>query len=331
VTQSFAFLLSRQPRALAPDTWWFRAMNAAATWAVNQTMALVAGDAPFSQRTAARLVSRRGGDTRIIATPPGRGRSGWRERDRMTIAAADRLIGLSIRPGGIMEALALSALAEGKAVHLIQGETPPAIRDRLIEAGATILDIPIEPVTPRAAALPEAIPRAYDDEPSHLWHFTRSACGPWPGETEEQYIDALIKNAPGAGHTATDALARILEERRIRACGRLIKGSRPVVCLTAATPREIMAIRKYRPALLRWDFEPAAIGIPIDAAEALGIRPVRYLPPGAERTLAAGDRHLFQKHQPPEVDFSKELEWRVAGDLDLSGLRLEEMRVYLPE
>lgn len=230
-----------------------------------------------------------------------------------------------------MERFALEALAAGREVRLVEGETPSAIRLRLIEAGARPLALEITRPTPIAAPFPAAIPRAIGHETGYLWHFTRTSPGPWPGESEETYLDALIGNSPGAAHAAEDTLARILGEGRIRASGRLIRGARPVVCLTEATPLEIMALRHYRPALLRWDFEPAAVGLPRAAAERLGLRPVRHLPPGAERTLPDEERHLFQKHDPPEVDFRREKEWRSAGDIDLSPFAPDEMRIFPEE
>ena len=67
-------------------------------------------------------------------------------------------------------------------------------------------------------------------------------------------------------------------------------------------------------------FGPYAVCIARHAAEALGARPVLYLPDEAWKGLEDNERFRFQLHQPPQVDRTREREWRIPADVDLRRL-----------
>lgn len=318
-----AILISRQARGLTARTWWLRAVWEAAGWMGERGIALVTAEHVLPQRFAAWAMRERGGAVeRVDAAGMARA-----EVDRAVCDRADLLVAIAVRGGGGMEATALDAIARKKllVVHGPLDDRGLAGNRRLIAAGAERLDLAIEIPVPRPVALPLEPTPSPD---GFLWHCTRSRSGPWPGQSEDDYFRSLIRNDPGSSHTADDALDRILAERKIRACGKMIRGRCPVVCFSAARPESLLEARRYKPALLRWDFEPAAIGIRREVAEARGVRPVRYLSPEAFADLAPEERPFFQKHAPPEVDYSHEEEWRCEGDFPLDGIAEKDLFVW---
>ncbi len=328
--RSYALLLSRQHRDVAPSTFWFRATVEAARRFAGRI--LVGGEGLVPLDVSAWAQRRAGG--RVETVPRrGRGKTSWASLDEEVAKRADELVAVAVRRGGIMERLGLEALSSGKTVHAVV--PPPGVDElegnsALLAAGATALELSLPPLVEIPAILPFVPRDPLASTPSYLWHFTRSSPGPWPGETREAWFESLAENRPGAAHSVVDALARILSERRIRACSRLIRGSLPVVCFTEEDPAVLAERRSFRPSLLRWDFEPVALGIRRDAALRLEIRPVRYLPAAEFESLSPGDRHLFQKHAPPGVDYTHEKEWRALGDVDLTAVPDADLALWTP-
>lgn len=332
-----AFLLSRQSRRLTPRTWWIRAVDAACAWGSARFQTLLSFNG-FSRADFPPWTWHRHGGAVVEAS------------SLEHLAAADAFIAVDVRRHGNMLRIGLDALARGRPVYVMMpshdqaphegalSRASPGMRDGheiLLEAGAELLElnVPLSPEPSPDARRPGCHPSALDgsgsranvfecrrsgprDPPgSFLWHCTRAATGAWPGQSIGEYYASLLGNHPQAEHTACDALDRILGEGRLRARGDLIRGAYPVVCFTAKSPEALRAMRAYKPALMRWDFEPFAVGIRREAAIAAGIKPVRYLSPVAFASMLDGDRHLFQKHDPPAVDYSQEEEWRSLGDV----------------
>ena len=73
----------------------------------------------------------------------------------------------------------------------------------------------------------------------YLTHCTRGADGPWPDQDRAEYLDSLILGRPDAAHSALAALTRIVQQRRLLATGRAIRGGTPVVCFTAVGIAEL--------------------------------------------------------------------------------------------
>lgn len=324
------FLLSRQARRVTPTDWWICAVRMAARWSAERGDRLISVHGLFPADYSAWCYRRCGGEVQHAPDAPGPRSVAFQARDRMAAEAADALIGISIRDGGLMLEIGLEYLKRGKRVLVLE----PPVSERacegnriLLASGAERLDLPLEhPCEPRHRTISPCAP-----SPGYLWHFTRSRSGPWPGQSFDDYCLSLFENREGAEHSAADALDRIMREQRIRACGSMIRGGRPVVCLTEAMPEELLALRRFRPALLRWDFEPHAIGIRREAAAELGIRPVSYLPSSSFKTMPPTERWLFQKHEPPKVDFRHEREWRHPGDIDLAQLNPRDVCIYSAE
>jgi hypothetical protein len=324
-----ALLVSRQPRHATPQTWWVRAVRAACDHLVSRGDGLVTGEGLPPMDLARWIVSFRRGSVTVVPAPPGPKSAALAARDRLVAETADTLIAIDVRSGGVMERVALEALAARRTVQVLRPHDEQRIGsslDGLMARGATPLDLEI-PAPPPALVFPLS-PAAAVTPPKCLWHFTRRAPGPWPGQSQDDYFAALVGNLPGAAHSARDTLDRILRDNRIRACGRLYRGGYPMAAFTEADPDDLMRLRRFRSALHRWDFEPVGVGIRLDAALAAGLRPVFYRGLDAFGDLEEADRPYFQMSAPGHLETEHEREWRHHGDLDLRAIPEEAQYLY---
>jgi hypothetical protein len=166
----------------------------------------------------------------------------------------------------------------------------------------------------------EIIQAEKPDLKDFLWHFTRECAGPWPDQTWDDYFSDLIKGKIWADHDAIDGLEHILKAGAIKARSGLARGGYKVVCFSSHTPSEIAATPVYRKSLARWDYKPYAIGVRKEIAEKLGAKPVRYGDENDYRNLGESERYLFQVATGKSEDWTREAEWRIAGDVSLTGL-----------
>lgn len=276
-------------------------------------------------------------------------RDRMRERDRAVMGSADVVVGIAIRCGGIMEEEGKKALRAGKAVHVL---VPPSKQAscsgnvELLNSGAIALKLPGVETGGVVDGLARRIRRSQKTQPpvfftsgaqvsryppaGFLWHYTRARPGPWPGQAWDQYFRSLVQNDPACGHTGFDTLARILTERKIRASGKIIRGKFEVVSFSLTPPAELLARRTFRSTLARWDFEPYAVGVRLTSAQALGVRPVSYLPSAEFDRLMNADRPFFQRSEEGSLDWRHENEWRYQGDFDLSSVSPPDFAAIVP-
>ena len=164
---------------------------------------------------------------------------------------------------------------------------------------------------PEGSALDES---AWD----YLTHFTREPDGPWPGEERAEYLEWLCAGGDSAPRDSFATLCRILREGKIRACGRLMPGLAPMVCFTALSPAATSRLRVWRRGLLRWSFTPYGLAIKSGARDELGANPVRYASATEIRNAPPGERRYMQRERSGQLDWTRENEWRAAGDVNLS-------------
>ncbi len=163
-----------------------------------------------------------------------------------------------------------------------------------------------------------------------LLHWTRAAAGPWPGETAEDFLHALILRTEMADHSAVTTLLRILSERILRASAEGIRGSFPVVAFTGVPLHEFRRRRVFRKHRHRFDFEPWGIAIQKRGLVRLGVKPVIYGDDEAWCSLAPEDRPFFQKATSGgATSNSEELEWRAIADVHLSQFSTAEVCVFV--
>jgi hypothetical protein len=163
-----------------------------------------------------------------------------------------------------------------------------------------------------------------------LLHWTRAAAGPWPGETSEDFLDALILRTETADHSAVTTLLRILSEGILRASSEGIRGSFPVVAFTGVPLHEFRKRRVFRKHRHRFDFEPWGIAIRKNSLMSRGVRPVIYGDDEVWSSLNHEDRPYFQKATAGgATNNSEELEWRATGDVDLSQFLPADVCVFV--
>lgn len=268
------------------------------------------------------------------------------ERDRVILSLASRIFVVALRRGGTLEPELQQALARPITVTVLLPDHPDATADgntALVARGGIAVPAtrPASTITRRER---QSASRAHDarskdplvleewpEEGSVLVHYTRSCPGPWPGETRAAYLDSVLDGVGSSGHTGFDTLVRILEEGRIRACGRLTRGGRPVVSLTECLPGEVHRIVRWRRALIRWSFEPYAIAVDRTYLKDVGAQRVIY---GGSRVFAALPEHrchLFQLNAPEGPDWTAEKEWRILGDLYLDEVPNGKLTVFVKD
>lgn len=326
-----ALLVSRGERAPQPDTPWLAAVVAATQRIGAQKEILVTGVDRTAFDAALWVCTQHGGAAIVVLQGKPRGDEEWhsflpprhllvwpqtparmdsvrRQRDLLIGALADRAYAINVRRGGHM-----AAVAEDLAARRCPLDAWPAPTE-----AHTALSPEAE-----SPALPSYAPQRSGPW-EYLTHFTREPDGAWPGEAREDYLRWLCAGTPFEPRNAFAALCRILTERRIRACGRLMPGRTPMVCFSASPPEEILKLRRWRPGLLRWSFTPYGLAIKRTALERLGARPVTYAPRKFIAAAPASLRPFMQPEDSGKQQWAAEAEWRVAGDVLLSGIAREE-------
>ncbi len=266
-------------------------------------------------------------------------RAGGIRRDDVVLGLADMLLAVEIREGGNMERLSTRALERGHRTLVYrpkQFDRATKGNETLLQHGAEPLDEPEIPFQilqndnvkgPIKQTDPFA-PDVQDGE--YLFHFTRSCPGPWPGQELFDYYRALVDRDRNSGHTAFDTLIRILIEGRLRGSDRLTRGPAKAVSFTACGPAQLSELIKWRRALIRWTMEPYGLAVPRETLIELGAEPVVYGDGSVWRRLPEDQRYRFQLHRPPKTDWSREKEWRLAGDLNLADVGLSNLRIIVP-
>jgi len=278
--------------------------------------------------------------------------------DRLLIAMSEQLLLMHLRRRGRLLPLIRHRLADPawqpQSVSIVLGDklTPRPIADELLGLGAVgwlilenlrttapsvSLDGPATNLSQSAGGLPsQIIPVPTASNWSFLTHCTRAPHGPWPDESREQFFDSLILSTEDADRSALATLRRILGQQRILATSNAIRGGAAVVSFTAVPVGELSKLRTFRVHRGRWDFEPYGICIQHDHLQQIGARPVLYGQHADWDRLSETDRPFFQlqcseKSQAGEsIDWSREREWRVLGDVDLRRVHDESAIVFVP-
>jgi len=158
--------------------------------------------------------------------------------------------------------------------------------------------------------------------------------GPAPGQSEEEFIDALILDLFDWDRSALSSLRRILAEGRLRASGVGLRGGRPAVSFSAVPLRQLVRQRTFRVHRKRWDFEHVGICVRRNLLEQIGARPVIYGDDDTRSQILEGERLWFQQrfsHTPSEtIDWSIEQEWRFPGDVHLSRFGPDDAFLFCP-
>ncbi len=236
-------------------------------------------------------------------------KSGWIMRDKAALHLADRIVPVSIRRGGKLQAL-IKNLDSRK-------EIDPRFSIEYNQPLSRPARYNIETVNRRYPAI------------DYIIHWTRTCHGPWPGEKESRYYERLLKSGDEYTNNGFNTLINIIREQRIRASSRKIRKGIRAVGFSDMNPGEMLGWMRWLPKRVNWNFEPYGVGIRKDTAIRMGIRPVIYGGRDDYDKIPADDRPYFQGAGEKDVDWRQEREWRHIGDLDLSAIPEKDFIYYV--
>lgn len=256
---------------------------------------------------------------------------------------------LALGPGLVPRSLADDLLAQGAVGWVVPGTAPerPPKQEVQVDPENNASPKPAsEPSGHQQPASAAGVARSWPPAPiilvppaenwDFLTHWTRDRSGPWPDESEDDYLDRLILSGAGVDRSAWAALRRIVMRQTIVATARTIRGGTPVVSLTAVPLAELPGMRVFRPHRGRWDFEPYGVCIRRAWLQQRGARAVRYGDEAEWHRISPADRPFFQLRTTrprggrPPIDWTLEREWRHPSDVDLRELRPDEGMLFVP-
>jgi hypothetical protein len=245
----------------------------------------------------------------FIDSKSGKGKkSGWLTRDRTVIELADIIIPVSIRSGGNLGRLLLNYKGKVHEVFTIPHQ-------KLARPRPQYKSFTINPVW---------------QDGEWLIHFTRTAPGPWPDETEYDYYQAILRSGKEYCRSAPATLEHILTTGVIYGSGRNIRRGHPVVGFARLLGETCGDLFRYRARLVNPYFEPYGIAIRREAAAGLGIRPVRYGTADLYAQLPEVERPYFQNVGNDGIRWKGENEWRFVGDFFLSRIPADMGKAIVP-
>lgn len=124
-------------------------------------------------------------------------------------------------------------------------------------------------------------------------------------------------------------LNRICQQRRLRGTSRITRTTQRSVSFSAVPLPRLLRSRNFQSHLQRWDWEPYGLLIDRDALEGLGARPVIYGDEIDYARLPAAQKPYFQPLGKEPQQWAQEREWRLLGDLDLSVLPGDAVRLFV--
>ncbi len=283
------------------------------------------------------------------------------DRDALLLGLGNEIHLLYLRFGGRLERLmdALASAPQGMSplyIYTGQSAVPMLLAEQWQKLGAHVVNrdknessVMATPIHRREALrdrrppasvetptvisdTTRALPRAY------LSHWTRAATGPWPDQSEADFVRDLLGHPERRLRSALDVLQRILSMERLLASGRLIRCNTPVVCFTAQPLERFRDRTVYRPHLGRWDFTAFGLCFDRDWLVSQGARQVIYGDEQTWKDLDDGDRAFFQparrrrsRGREREETWTEECEWRVVGNVDFAGCPADRLWVFVPD
>jgi hypothetical protein len=163
----------------------------------------------------------------------------------------------------------------------------------------------------------------------HITHWTSRSNGPWPGEGAVSYYEDIVASSNLYARSAFFTLKRILSEEKLRGSGRHMKANEQAVGFTSLKPEKAVELMRWRARYVRPTFEPYGVAIRVEAAERLGIMPVKYVKTGTGETRNGEESDPLRQGYGVG-DWPKEQEWRGIGDVDLRDLASGEVTVLVP-
>lgn len=267
-------------------------------------------------------------------------------RDAALLGCADQVLAIHIRKRGKIQAALQDRLTQAVGRTFVALGDPDlvamSIAEPCMDQGAigwylgredeaTVISLG-EPPNAKKGRVMELAEWDATKPVTYLSHCTRQTNGPWPDQSEDEYLDELIMGDRVRDRSAFAALCRILAQQRVFATGAAIRQAHSVVSLTEVPLREMHRLRRYRAHRGRWDFEPYGIAVRQECLQQRGARQVHYGSEADWATLPDEDRPYFQKlgEQDNAIDWRVEREWRLQGDLQLEEILEDQAVVFVP-
>ncbi|NQU04465.1 MAG: hypothetical protein HQ568_00120 [Calditrichaeota bacterium] len=168
-----------------------------------------------------------------------------------------------------------------------------------------------------------------------LIHWTKGAYGPWFGEVDADYFEAITLSESGNPRDGLATLVFIAMSGIVRGAGRMIRKGEPVISFSELNPAELLNQIEYKSYLKRWNYEPYGIAISTEVLKRLGAKKVIYGSKELYEQLTPDQRPYYQfdgrneTPNQPASGWESESEWRLTGDLDLTSI-MEEVTLITP-
>jgi hypothetical protein len=229
----------------------------------------------------------------------------WVKRDRAAISLAQKVVPISICPGGRLQSLVAEEMISGKCVTEFKIEYEKPIAGPCHYEFESIIDFP---------------------DWNYLTHWTKTCHGPWPGENKSSFYARLLASGDKYPNMAFDTLHNIISEGKLRGSSNKMRNGRCAIGFTEASPSTVLTkMIRWRSRHVNWNFEPYGVAIEKETAVSLGIRPVIYGEETDYKILSDCDKPYFQNLGKGDVDWRFEKEWRYLGDLDLKKIPADKI------
>ena len=163
-------------------------------------------------------------------------------------------------------------------------------------------------------------------ERKYLFHWTRTSNTAWPGEKLiDFYRDILTSTA--YPRSAYRSLTNILKTKIIRSSSEHMPGGAMTVSFSNRAPSEMTELIAWRSRYRLMSFEPYGIGIEKSISSTINILPVLYYDKtkGKKSIDTQTDESWRTQSRGKEADWTREDEYRHAGDMDISDVPKDKM------
>lgn len=230
-------------------------------------------------------------------------------RDHALIYEADVILPVSLRRGGNLQTM------------LIESKRPSARVDDRFAIPYTRSPKSVGYTIERHTLNPDL----NKFENSWLIHWTRASNTAWPTERLCDFYHDII-NTNDYPRSAYHTLRNILARKRIIASGRHMPSGEPCVSLSSLSPEQAVDLMRWRSRYRQMSFEPYGVAVPRELSERLNIAPVAYYDGRLPKDVSEADRWRWQS-AGKIGDWTAEHEFRHRGDIDLSQIAKESLRV----
>lgn len=340
--RSALILNSSQTKRPAGTDQWIVNTAAAVSWAIGQNLRVIASYGLNTYELVTAIAGEYGADVLLIAHRPdivdesrfaellsdfglhtrrtefatvpsesSSPKSWWKKRDRMAVEMADVILPVSINPDGKLSRILAMEAVRDKIESKFRVDYSPQPSDKFspIPEDSLVLD-PSE---------------RFD----YITHWTHSFDKPWPDESSAEFYMSIVNSGPEYSHSALNTLRHVLQSRTLFGSSRHMRDDIRAVGFSELHPAEAVNLMKWRRRYVRPTFEPYGIAIEKSCAEVVGIRPVIYGNKVDYQKLSEIERPYFQSEGEKYGDWKPEREWRYIGDLDLTSVPPDRMKVIV--